>query len=250
MARGIDIRGQRFGRLVAISPTKLRRGSGNVVWWVVCDCNEYLLIAAHTLRNGHTQSCGCWQRERVSELFTTHGMLGTPEYTVWKSMIARCHNPNTNNYEDYGGRGIQVCDRWRESFENFYEDMGPRPRGEDGVLWTLDRIDCNGPYSPDNCRWADLETQNNNKNDTHWVEFRGEKLSVAQWERKLGMPPNTLSKRLNTYGWPIERALTTPVRKCKKRKRRKEQTQQTNAINKQNSHPLLGHQGDTQCNGG
>jgi len=142
----------------------------------------------------------------------THGKTGTKVYRAWKAMRSRCLNPNAGNFEDYGGRGITVCDRWVDSFENFYADMGDPPSWE----YSLDRINCEGNYTPSNCRWADYETQCNNKRSSHFVEFKGVKLSLSQWERRLGLKPFTLTQRLTKLGWTIERALTTPIRQCRR----------------------------------
>jgi hypothetical protein len=121
-------------------------------------------------------------------------------------MIARCHEPTSKNYGDYGARGIVVCDRWRESFANFYADMSSRPAGT-----TLDRIDNDGPYSPDNCRWADLITQANNKRTSRFLTLDGRTQTVAQWARETGLNQGTLKSRL-AKGWTTEDALTKKVR--------------------------------------
>ena len=106
-----------------------------------------------------------------------------PLYYTWYGMVARCQNPKAQGYHYYGGRGITVCDRWLESFESFYADMGERPSPKHSI----DRIDVDGPYSPENCRWATLEEQANNKRNTVWIEFQGERLSAAQWRKRLGV---------------------------------------------------------------
>lgn len=118
-------------------------------------------------------------------------------------MIARCYNPNHYGYQNYGGRGIKVCDRWLESFDNFYDDMGSAPENH-----TLDRIDVDGDYTPDNCRWASHKEQHRNRRDNHWIAFDGQTKLLTEWALELGITPQALSRRLKT--WSLERAMTEP----------------------------------------
>lgn len=134
---------------------------------------------------------------------TTH-----PLYHIWYKMIERCTNPSSSRYEDYGGSGIYVCDRWSKSFASFVEDMGHRPSLEH----SLDRIDFRGPYSPDNCRWASTEVQNNNKSNTRHLEHNGDVKSIAMWSRVTGLAPRTIRKRL-AKGLPVSEVLDTPALK-------------------------------------
>lgn len=131
----------------------------------------------------------------------THGMSKTPTYRCWSYMLSRCRNPNDTGYADYGGRGISVCDRWRY-FENFYEDMGGRPDNH-----SLDRIDNNGPYSPDNCRWAIIEVQANNKRSSLFLTWNGQTKTAAQWARKLDIPRTTIVRRVRA-GKTVEEILS------------------------------------------
>lgn len=153
----LNLVGQRFGRLVVLRAFE-SDARGNSRWLCQCDCGNQYIGHAYRLRRGGTQSCGCL----VIETHTTHGMRNTKVYKVWDSMHQRCSNPNTRGYANYGGRGIRVCRRWR-SFANFYADMG-EPNG-----LTLDRIDNDKGYSPNNCRWATWKTQANNRRTAEQV---------------------------------------------------------------------------------
>ena len=146
--KAIDLTGQRFGRLVAVDRAP-KRGR-HLCWNCVCDCGNTNVASTCDLRTGNSKSCGCGNKEACS----THGMTGTPEHQAWTGMKQRCTNEKSLAYDNYGGRGIFVCDEWLNSFEKFYEDMGSRTDG-----MSLDRIDTNDGYYKDNCRWATGSTQ-------------------------------------------------------------------------------------------
>ena len=156
-----DLSGQKYGRLLIISEyKKFYYATCTEIWWCICrcDCGKTIHVRKGSLRTSNTSSCGCMKREMAAERTTKHGLCYTKEYKAWQHMKDRCYNWNDKRYLDYGGRGIIVCDRWLNSFENFIDDMGFCPDG-----YSLDRINPNGNYEPSNCRWADKITQANNK---------------------------------------------------------------------------------------
>ena len=159
--------GTKFGRWSVIagclvnrkdsdSPTGLRREYAS---WCICECGTLDVVKNHELRSTKSNSCGCLQRERLGDSARKHGLSGTPEYGVWQGMIGRCHNPNHVDYCSYGEKGVEVCDRWKASFESFIEDMGRRPTD----AHTIERIDVYSGYSPDNCIWLERDKQAANK---------------------------------------------------------------------------------------
>lgn len=135
-------------------------------------------------------------------------MSRTPEYNAWINIKARCYNINNPRYASYGGRGIKVCEKWKHSFDNFLTDMGERPSDKHSI----DRIDNDGDYTPENCRWATMTRQQNNKKDNTYLTHNGMTLSLADWARKVGINQVTLSARLTKRGWSVEKALSTPVK--------------------------------------
>ena len=183
--RLIDILGQRFGRLIVVGHEEGAR------WRCECDCGIKIICLSHNLRSGGSQSCGCLMRELASERVyaTTHGMTDTREWGSWRGMHKRCYDPKATGYKNYGGRGVVVCERWK-SFENFFEDMGVRPKET-----TLDRIDNNGNYEPNNCRWATWVEQSRNRRNTRYIEFEGEVTTFWALAELVDISPGTLWRR-------------------------------------------------------
>jgi len=198
-SRTIDLTGQRFARWVVLAfHDYTSRGSAR--WLCLCGCGERKVVDGSSLRSGRSKSCGCFRREAK-----THGQCYTKIYFVWSGMRARCRNPKAQDYKNYGGRGIRVCERW-EKFENFLADMGEAPSGT-----TLDRVDVNGDYEKSNCRWATRRVQARNQRRTVMLTFDGRSQSRADWADELGIKHATLTSRLRN-GWSVEQALTGAVR--------------------------------------
>lgn len=195
-----NILGQKFGRLLVVSFAGIKKQKS---WWTCrCDCGEVRIIAASKLLNGHTKSCTCLQKEIVSKTMTTHGCSGTRMFWVWSKMIDRCTNTNSRYYYNYGGRGISVCDSWMK-FENFIRDMGERPT----EFHSIDRIDNNGNYCPENCRWTTRHHQSRNKRTNIMITNNGTTLCATDWDKRLGGRNGLVQKRLR-LGWSITDALT------------------------------------------
>lgn len=192
--------GEKHGRLT-VTAVLGRDAASKMVLRFRCDCGNSIDARYNNVAQGTTRSCGCLGREVAAARFRTHGLSGDPVFQCWVDMNKRCYNPAMPCFEHYGGRGITVCDRWRDSPKNFIADMGPRPPG-----YTLERLDNERGYSPDNCEWRPMVDQQNNKRTNRLLTYAGKTQTVSQWARALGLPKGTLSHRLRS-GWPLERAL-------------------------------------------
>ena len=207
----IELSGMRFGRLtvLALSHKKNQR----YYWACSCDCGNFCAIAGNKLRNGHTQSCGCYKSYRNSVTHFKHGhcksqKLRSSEHKTWGSMIQRCHDEKCKSYPRYGGRGIKVCDAWRNDFSVFLNDMKEKP----SPSHSIERIDNNGNYEPSNCKWATKLEQANNRRNTYEVEWQGEPIQLKYLCKNLNLPYHTIWQRLERLGWDIEKAINTPSR--------------------------------------
>ena len=208
MSKVLNLTGQRFGRLVVIKRATNSK-SGKARWVCECDCGNDIVILSTNLVRGLTHSCGCLNREITSERFSTHRQSESRLHETWSGMKKRCYNPNSKSFSDYGGRGIEVCEEWKDDFQSFYKWAMANGYADD---LTIDRIDVNGNYSPENCRWVDKLTQANNCRTNHYLTFNGKTQSIAEWARELGVSDSLIRQRIVTLGWSIEKALTEPSR--------------------------------------
>ncbi len=171
-----------------------------------CHCGDIFTARLHNLRTGNTNSCGCVKKKMLIDRNTTHGMTNTPEFNVWQNMCMRCHNVKATHYKYYGERGIKVCKRWRNSFENFFADMGKRPSPKHSI----ERVDVNGDYSPKNCIWIENYRQYLNRTDSRFFTFNGETKTISQWATFAKMNYDMVWYRLNN-GWSVQDAITLPA---------------------------------------
>lgn len=208
MGAFIDLTGLQFGRLTVLNRDGVS-SCGGVKWRCRCSCGIEKTINGAGIKTGLVVSCGCYHRETTAQRLRIHGHLvnekHSPEYMTWRAMLRRCKDENFTDYAIYGGRGIAVCDRWLE-FTNFLADMGRRPDGS-----SLDRIDSDAGYSPDNCRWATAKEQARNMRSNRMMTLDGVTKCVVEWSEELGIGQNTIRGRLFA-GWSDEKTLRTPVR--------------------------------------
>lgn len=198
-----DLTGEVFGRLTVLKYAGFDSKNKVAKWKCKCECGEIIITRKQGLKNGTTRSCGCLQRDTIGSSRFKHGLYNHRMYGIWGNMRDRCNNPNNAHYQSYGGRGIKVCDEWDKDFEAFYRDMIDTYKDE----LTLDRKDVNGDYSPENCRWATMMEQGNNRRNNNFITVFGEKLSIAQAARKYNMVEHTLRDRVKR-GLTPEEAVT------------------------------------------
>lgn len=191
----VDLTGQVFSRLTVIHRADNSAAEG-ARWLCRCACGTEKVVKARELKQGNTKSCGCYRVECTKARSLTHGKCRTPSYNVWVGIKYRCYNPNDPRYLDWGGRGITICDRWLDSFENFLEDMGEKPKG-----LSLDRLDNDKEYSKENCRWATPREQNQNRrNNKNYRLASGDIVCITEASRRLNVNYSTLVKYLTKYG--------------------------------------------------
>lgn len=221
----VDLTGQRFGMLTVLGVSEdvyidPKRGYKYKKWDCQCDCGNIISVRTSALTcksKGSIRSCGCVRMQHMLETRITHGESHTRLYKIWLGMKKRCYNENCKSYKNYGGRGIRVCDEWLNDFEAF--KSWAINNGYKTEL-SIDRIDVNGDYSPDNCRWSDDFIQANNRRSNHLLEFNGEIKTIAAWAEEYGLNYHTLFARLDR-GWDVEESLTIPMGKYTAGQRKK-----------------------------
>lgn len=200
-----DLIGQRFGRLMVVEHVGTR--SKSALWKCKCDCGNTTEVISGNLVRGGTQSCGCLVSQLAKERMTTHGKHGTRLYKIWQGMNQRCNNSNYTDYDNYGGRGITVCDEWSE-FMPFYR--WAMNNGYKNNL-SIDRINNDGNYETGNCKWSTMKEQANNKRTNVCYEYQNQKKNLTQWSEQSGISRYHLYQRIRRDGWTIEKALNTPI---------------------------------------
>lgn len=205
-----DLTGKKFGRLtVEVFAGRSRKG-GHFIWKCICDCGKSKIVLGQSLRDGNTKSCGCLKRENPIKAMTaakmkhghTIGKKNSRDYQGWLAMRRRCYSPQHRAYPWYGGRGIKVCDRWKDDFSAFLADMGPRP-----PKMEIDRINTENDYSPENCRWVTRLEQMRNRRNTVQVTINDVTRPLKEWAEISGLSYKLLHARYKKKHWNIERLL-------------------------------------------
>lgn len=199
--------GKKFNYLTVLSYAGKR--NGRTTWNCLCDCGKEVVVLGSSLKSGNTKACGCHQKDGWIN-YKTHGKSKTRIYRIWQNMKNRCSNNHDKYYKNYGGRGITVCDEWLHNFQLFYDWSVSNGYKDD---LTLDRMNNNGNYCPENCRWASRTEQMNNMRANRILEYNGEKKTMAQWAEVVGIPRYVINSRINNYGWSIKDALEIPIQK-------------------------------------
>ncbi|UVD43225.1 deoxyuridine 5'-triphosphate protein [Enterococcus phage TJE2] len=204
--------GKTFGRLTVIKDSGERATNGSILWECKCSCGKTSLVRGSELIGGRTKSCGCYSTDVLKKVATKHGLSkvnGKPTklFRAWASMKQRCYNKNHASYKDYGGRGITICSEWRENFEAFHDWAMTNGFSDD---LSIDRIDNDKGYSPDNCRWVDAKTQIRNRRNTVTYEWQGKEYTRAELSRLTGINEQTIASRLNK-GFSLEEVLFSKV---------------------------------------
>ena len=217
-----DLSLRKYGRLTVIERGKDRvtpSGRKLVTWECVCDCGNHFLADGQGLRSGNIKSCGCLHKETARQNLIsytqTHGESKTRLYRIWAAMRRRCNNPNCDAYKWYGARGISVCREWNTSFlafRNWAYQNGYKENAKQEEC-SLDRIDGNKDYSPENCRWVTKTVQSRNTRRNHLVEYQGKKMTIAELAELSGIPYARLQPRIKALGWSAEKAVNTPFKK-------------------------------------
>ena len=209
-----NLKGQKFSYLTVVKEVGSNK-NGRTIWLCRCDCGNYHETLGKYLLDGSTTSCGCRRAKILSDTTkrqTTHNKSNTRLYRIWAAMRKRCRNINDSEYKNYGERGISICSEW-DNFTTFYEWAMANGYADN---LTIDRINNDGNYEPNNCRWVSYKVQANNTRANHYITYNDETLTLQEWAEKVGISEKTLISRINRYHWSIEKALETPVRPIRK----------------------------------
>ena len=201
--RSIDLTGQKFGRLTVIRFDHSQ--NGRKYYLCQCDCGNLKTVSSHGLKSGNTKSCGCLHKEILvqrNKENRIHHPTSERLLRIWRAMLHRCYKETDEHYDYYGGRGIKVCDDWHD-FENFQNWALANGYTDD---LTIDRVDGDKDYCPENCSWTTMAVQNNHKSDTKWLTYKGKTQSLSDWCRELGLDYFRTKARLNSLGWSVEDA--------------------------------------------
>lgn len=202
---------QKYGKLFVVQKSNFSK-KNNIMWDCLCDCGNKTKVSTANLNSGRVRSCGCLKSEKLSKRNITHNQRHSHLYEVWKSMKQRCYNPKLKSYKNYGGRGIKICEPWYNDFQAFYDwayanGYSTKEQQNETKKLTIDRIDNNGNYTPDNCRWVTRKQQASNLRTTKLVTIKGETKCVADWCREYNIHRSTYDTRIRK-GMPPEEALT------------------------------------------
>lgn len=208
--------GKKYNRLTVIAFERIKRGRTTSWNWIVrCDCGTLKSVNPYRVLNGNTVSCGCHRLEQTiannKKNKVKHNGRNTRLYNIWHGMKQRCFSSYCHDYKNYGGRGITICDEWKDDF-SLFRDWSLKNGYADNL--SIDRIDVNGNYCPENCRWVDAKIQNRNRTTCVDVEYNGKKYNIAELADITGINYGTIYTRIMYYGWSVDRAVNTPVKKC------------------------------------
>ena len=217
-----------MGRLTVVEYVGANKGHS--LWKCKCDCGNETVTTTMHLRSNQTRSCGCLLKEyyenkpmsateKTRAANTTHGCTHDRLFRIWTSMRSRCRNAKTPEYKWYGAKGVKVCKEWDENYLAFKQWAYANGYDDTAKMHycSIDRIDPDGDYCPENCRWADIQTQASNKTNVRLIEYNGEKCSISEWARRYGIHPDTLRWRLKKLGWTIDKALTYKPWECNRK---------------------------------
>lgn len=202
-----DLTGQRFNHLLVLERVP---NDKKTIWKCQCDCGKIVNVLASSLKSGQ-KSCGCMTKKILRDCQTIHGGSHTKLFDIWRNIKRRCYRENHKSYPQYGGRGIKVCDEWKNDFAAFQKwafDNGYDENAE-FMKCTIDRIDVDGDYKPDNCRWVDMKVQCNNRTNNRKLTYNNETHTISEWSEITHIPFDVIHSRIDKWHWTVEKALTT-----------------------------------------